>query len=61
MPKSKPGRVVRAKSWSELPEILEPGTYYVDGSKFVIHEPVEKEFWMMAVKGVKRLAKRYYG
>ena len=54
-------RVVRAKSWSELPEILEPGVYEVDGEKFTVTEPVEREFMFMAISGIKRLHKRYYG
>jgi len=54
-------RVVRAESWSDLPEVLEPGTYYVDGEKFTVVEPVEKEFMRMAIPGIKKLHTRYYG
>jgi len=54
-------RVVKAKSWSELPEILEPGEYHVSGEKFIVYEPVEKEFMRMTVRGVKEMHKRYYG
>jgi hypothetical protein len=35
-------RVVRGKNWSELPEVLKPKVYYVDGEKFVVYKPVGK-------------------
>ena len=54
-------KVIKAKSWDELPEILEPGEYYVDGEKFTIVEPVERDVWRQVIKGIKRLHKRYYG
>jgi hypothetical protein len=54
-------RVVRARSWDELPEILEPGTYIVDGEKFIVVEPVEKEFMRMAISGIKKFHAQYYG
>ena len=53
-------RIVRARSWSELPEILEPGVYYVNGTKIVIRETVEKDEVMMFTRGVKKLADKYY-
>ena len=53
-------RVIMAKSWDELPEVLEPGEYHVDGERFTIVEPVEKEFMRMAISGIKKLHKRYY-
>jgi len=34
-------RVVRAKSWEELPEVLEPGVYEVYGERFTIVEPID--------------------
>ncbi len=54
-------RVIKARSWDELPEILEPGEYYVDGERFTIVEPVERDVWLQVIKGIKRLHKRYYG
>jgi len=36
-------RIVRAKSWSELPEVLEPGTYYVGGERIVVRERVSRD------------------
>ena len=57
----RPARVVKARSWNELPEILEPGEYHVDGVRITIREPVEKDEVMMFVRGVKRLADKYYG
>ena len=54
-------RVVRVRSWSELPDILEPGEYHVDGEKFVVYEPVERDFMKMAIRGIKKMHRRYYG
>ena len=54
-------RVVRAKSWEELPEVLEPGVYEVNGEMFTIVEPIERDIWRQIVKGIKRLHRRYYG
>ena len=54
-------RVVKAKTWDELPEVLEPGEYHVDSERFTVVEPVEKEFMRMAVSGIKKLHERYYG
>jgi len=50
----------RARTWEELPEILQPGTYYVNGVKLEIREPITKEEARMAATGIKRLANRYY-
>ncbi|MEB3780303.1 MAG: hypothetical protein GSR85_08765 [Desulfurococcales archaeon] len=58
---ARPEKVVKAKSWDELPDILEPGEYNVDGEKFVVYEPVEKEFMLMSIRGIKEMHKRYYG
>ena len=54
-------RVVRAGSWEELPEVLEPGVYEVAGERFTVVEPVEREFMRMAISGIKELHRRYYG
>ncbi|MEB3789556.1 MAG: hypothetical protein GSR72_06660 [Desulfurococcales archaeon] len=54
-------KIIVAKNWKDLPEILRPGEYYVDGERFVVETPVEKEFMKMAVSGVKEMHKRYYG
>ncbi len=54
-------KVVRVRSWSELPEVLKPGVYEVEGERFTVVEPVEREFIRMAIPGIKRFHKRYYG
>jgi len=36
-------KVVKVKSWAELPEILEPGIYNVGGVTFTIKEPIPRE------------------
>lgn len=43
-------RVVKVKSWDELPEILEPGVYNVDGEVHVIEEDVPKKAILRALK-----------
>jgi hypothetical protein len=53
--------VVRARSWSELPETLKPGVYYVAGERFTVYEAVEKEFMQRVIKGVKEMHRKYYG
>ena len=58
---SRKARVIRARSWDELPEILPPGTYYVGDVKVEIRERVSKEEAMMVVSGIKHFAKEYYG
>ncbi len=54
-------RVVKVKSWNELPDILEPGEYKIDGVILKVREPTEKEELMMFVRGVKKLADEEYG
>ena len=54
-------KVIEVKSWDELPEVLEPGVYIVNGETVEIVERVEREFIRMAVSGIKKLHKRYYG
>ncbi|MEB3779112.1 MAG: hypothetical protein GSR85_02610 [Desulfurococcales archaeon] len=58
---AKPEKVVKAKSWDELPEILEPGEYHVGDIKIIVRESVEKDEVVMFTRGVKKLADRYYG
>lgn len=43
-------RIVRARSWSELPETLEPGVYYVNGEKHTIKARVRKEDLLKALR-----------
>ena len=43
-------RVVKVRSWDELPEILEPGIYNVNGETHVIEEEVPKKVILRALK-----------
>ncbi len=61
MAKSQKLKVVRVESWDELPEVLEPGVYIVGGERVEVVEKVEREFIQMAISGIKKLHKRYYG
>ena len=54
-------RVVRVKSWSELPDTLEPGIYKIDGATLKLKEPLDKDEAKELVSLVKRIDKRYYG
>ncbi len=47
-------RVVRVKSWSELPEILEPGEYYINGRKYTIKATVSKKAVKDAIMRAKK-------
>ncbi len=42
MAKSQP-KVIRVKSWDELPEVLKPGVYIVNGKRIEVYEPVHRE------------------
>ena len=53
-------KTVRVKSWDELPRILKPGVYIVNGERFVVNEPVEKEVMKSFMHAVKRIDKEYY-
>jgi hypothetical protein len=43
-------KVIKAKSWDELPEILKPGIYNVNGDVHIIEEEVPKEVIIRALK-----------
>lgn len=51
-------RVVRAGSWEELPEILEPGIYIVDGRKLTVREPVGRDALRKALARLSRSGTR---
>jgi hypothetical protein len=36
-------KIIKVKSWDELPEVLEPGIYNVAGVTFTIKEPIPRE------------------
>lgn len=43
-------KIIKAKSWDELPETLEPGVYNVGGEIFTVLEDVPKEAIIRALK-----------
>jgi len=43
-------KVVKVKSWDELPDILEPGVYNVNGETITIEEDVPKEVVIQALE-----------
>lgn len=47
-------KVVKVRSWDELPEILEPGVYNIDGEIHVIEEDVPKIAILRALKYKKQ-------
>ena len=47
-----------ARSWSELPEVLEPGVYIVDGRRLTVREPVGREALRKAVARLSRSGTR---
>ncbi|MEB3778630.1 MAG: hypothetical protein GSR85_00135 [Desulfurococcales archaeon] len=55
---TKPEKVVRVKSWSELPETLEPGVYYVDGERHTIKARVRREDLLKALRRASRKGAR---
>ena len=57
---SKP-RIIQVKNWSDLPEILEPGTYKINGATLKLKEPIYKDEAKELVSLVKRIDKKYYG
>jgi len=36
-------RIVKAGSWSELPEVLEPGVYIINGARIVVRERAPRD------------------
>ena len=55
----RPRKVIRAREWRELPEILEPGVYYVRGVKFTVCEPLPREAMRQTIRGIMMLEKKY--
>lgn len=43
-------KVVKARSWKDLPEILEPGIYNVSGETYTIEEDVPKKVVLRTLK-----------
>jgi hypothetical protein len=35
-------RIIRAKSWDGLPEVLEPGTYYTGNERIIVKQRVSR-------------------
>ncbi len=51
---------MRVESWDELPHILRPGVYIVNGEKFIVKEMVERDVMRSFMRMVKRIDKEYY-
>ena len=51
-------RVVKAKTWDELPDVLEPGVYIVGGRKLTVREPVGKDALRKALARLSRSGTR---
>ena len=54
------GKVIVVSGWKNLPDVVRPGVYKVDGVIIRVREPTEKEELFMFVKGVEKLADEYY-
>ncbi len=56
---AKPEKIVRARSWSELPEVLEPGrSYDVDGVVIKPRVRLSREEAKALAQGIKEMASR---
>ena len=51
-------KVVRARSWEELPEVLEPGVYIVDDRRLTVREPVSRDALRRALARLSRSGTR---
>lgn len=51
--------ITRARSWKDLPEVLEPGVYIVDGEKVVVRERVSRDSLRRTLSIMKRLGGVY--
>ena len=51
-------RVVKVKTWDDLPEVLEPGVYIVGGRKLTVREPVGKDALRKALARLSRSGTR---
>ncbi|NPA05450.1 MAG: hypothetical protein GXO09_05090 [Crenarchaeota archaeon] len=52
-------KIVKVKSWDELPEILEPGEYEVDGVRITIAEALPREVVERHCRLGRMLAEKY--
>ncbi len=51
-------KIVEAKGWSELPEILKPGVYIVNGRRYVIKVAVSRDGFVRALQRMSKSAAR---
>ena len=51
-------RIIRVSGWSELPDVLEPGIYYIDGHKYTIKARVSKKAVLDAIRRAKKKGSR---
>lgn len=51
-------RIVRARTWKDLPEVLEPGVIYdIDGVMIKPHERISREMAKELAAGVKEMVR----
>lgn len=43
-------KIIKVRSWDELPDILEPGVYNIEGETHIIEEEVPKKVILRALK-----------
>jgi len=48
------------KNSSKLSDILEPGEYIIDGERFVIYDPIDRDAWRGVIAGIKKFHSKYY-
>lgn len=58
MSKSKKARVVRVKSFKELPEVVRPGTYVINGVRVEVVRSLSRDGLRMLVRGVREAESR---
>ncbi len=56
---AKPERIIKVRSWSELPETLEPGVYFINGDRIVVRETVSRDALKRTMVIMKRRGGRY--
>ena len=52
-------RVVKVKTWNELPEILEPGVYYINGERITVKERVSRDSLKRTIMIMKKRGGTY--
>ena len=50
-------RDTHVKAWDELPEVLEPGVYFVNGEKHTILETIERDLLWLTIRRMERVCR----